>query len=303
MAIIGLEENNFCVHCPIPVKVTDVSSEVIQLQLTVNDEEVLVRPPVLCKNLDGEFLIDLAPWVKQFMPDMKDLATYTTTPVTVSNPQIQTMIVEFFSQDYTDTVIRNFINCATDEWRFVSSKIENVKVWQCYPFSFPSANNYQLTYSVIQTKPTVPGKQVEYNSDCCSGIYLRWLNREGNYSYWLFPNRSSEEDSGEELYKVNQNIFNANWDGKKRTVGFDNEKILTVRDLVSKRYWPIFEDLATSPEVHMLKKDYVLGSQVTPNDWIRLIQDNATFERDNANTNAEVELDFLVPYKYVQTLL
>lgn len=301
--IIGLEENNFCAHCPIPVKVTDVSSEVIQLQLTVNDEEVLVRPPVLCKNLDGEFLIDLSPWVKQFMPDMKDLATYTTTPVTISNPQIQTMIVEFFSQDYVDTVIRNFINCATDEWRFVSSKITNVKVWQCYPFSFPSANNYQLTYSVIQTEPTIPEKQVDYNADCCRGIYVKWLNRYGYYSYWLFPELYTRERSADEYYKVTQNIFDSNRDGSHRTVGFEAEDIITIRDKVSRKYIGMFADLVSSPEVQILNPEYVLGSDVTPDDWIRIIQDNPEMEDDAVNSTFDFEMDFTLPKRYTQTLI
>lgn len=451
--IIGLEDDMYCAHTPIPVRVTGVSADTIRMQIYIDDEPMLSREPLLCQDLNGDFLIDLSPWIKQFMPSFRDNMTYQPGMQYNPNPQAMDMRVEFYSQDGFDEAERTFVNCATKDWRLIDNEFINVKVWQCYPFSsmltsdtdsfnilddadfsdgcseavrwavtnynavqcidnkavyttegtstasrieriinlqpgiytlsfsaeigtnfdfsgqniniissesndLPGYNIHWVTFEVISGGTNsiirayyrnrlpdgstfsidwfvlnrgsnvyrnfipssdysgeiyygipstdafaLPGKSVEYNADCCRGIYVKWLNRYGYYSYWLFPDRYTRERSADEYYKVTQNIFDSNRDGSHRTVGFEAEDIITIRDKVSRKYIGMFADLVSSPEVQILKPDYVLGGDVTPDDWIRIIQDNPEMEDDAVNSTFDFEMDFTLPKRYTQTLI
>lgn len=301
--ITGLEDDMYCAHTPIPVRVTGVSADTIRMQIYIDAEPMLTREPILCQDLNGDFLIDLSPWVKQFMPSFRDNMTYQPGMQYNPNPQAMEMRVEFYSQGGRDEATRTFVNCATSDWRLIDDEFVNVKVWQCYPFSFLQADFENIATTVVTGPLSVPGKSVEYNADCCRGIYVKWLNRYGYYSYWLFPDRYTRERSADEYYKVAQNIFDSNRDGSHRSAGFEAEDIITIRDKVSRKYIGMFADLVSSPEVQILNPDYVLGSVVTPADWIRIIQDNPEMEDDAMNSTFDFEMDFTLPKRYTQTLI
>lgn len=303
--ITGLDPNKiYCAHSPIPVGCTMPNyDEVAYMNINIGGVGMLTNPPKLYKSLDDDFKIDISPWVRQFMPDFKDMMTYTSSPAILPNPQMQVMDIVIYNDIDSYNVETTFSNCATCGWTLDEDGFVDTRVWECYPFSYPTADFEDIVYHIVTDPIIVLNKNFEYIPDCCSGTYIKWLNRYGYYSYWLFPRTSSKEASGEEYFRVTQNIFDPNRDGSHKTAGFESERILTVRDMVPRKYWGMFEDLVTSPEVTMLRRDYVLGDDVAPSDWIRLIQDSPTFETDNSMNSAEFEMGFVLPKKYVQTRL
>lgn len=307
--ITGLEQDYYCVDTPIPVTVTRVADlPVMTLKIIYAGQEVVV-PSSRLWSYNGTFRLNLAPWVKLAMAEIGDSRPYTTTAVSAANNYIRSVTVQFVesSEDGTTTqtqqVTKKFVRCSQYGGRQVV-ETKSIKVWQCYPFSWPVGDN--VTYriptaaSFVTTLPVAQRPLTEYNSDCCQGTYIKWLNDEGNYNYWLFPRQTTDTDA-EEIMRVPANIFdNPYKHSNEYTVGFEAEKTITVRDIVMKRYFHLFESLVYSPEVYVLREDWIVGTNnVQPSDWRRIIQADVNFEREHyVRSAAELEFEFTLPRPY-----
>lgn len=303
--IYGLEDNNYCVHTPIPVEVTTASpSDWLELQLINSSVPLLDQPPRLYKGLDDRYKIDLSRWIRQFMPSMVETISYTSTPSGWNNSYEKDFEVVFTdSNTQVQTAIRIFVHCS-----LYSGKLEDntdpIKMWKCYPFSFAFTDGVVFFVNTLNTPADTPDDvDVEYDTSCCGGTYLRWLNEYGHHNYWLFRNTRTIETSGEEYFRIPRNIFNPDKTSNEDTAGFDMSKTMSLKAIVDRKYFHLFESLVGSPEVYMLRPDYVLGSNVAPSDWIKIIQDDVTFERDELKGSAEIEFDFSLPKPYTQTRL
>src|SRR5690606_24293918 len=135
--------------------------------------------------------------------------------------------------------------------------------------------------------PVIVGKIVDHDTECCKGTYVKWLNDSGYYSYWLFKKSVSEELEAEEIYYTPEDIF-ANPRIKGRvTAGLTPTDTITVREKISDKYYEMLRSLIYSPDVYILRDDYVLGSDVSPSDWKRVTQDSPSIELDRRNNTIE----------------
>lgn len=293
MAITGLESDYYCVHCPIPVsRPGDTGGQATRLQILINNVEMLTNPPVLCSTSEGAFL-DIAPWVRQFMPKIEDLVTYTAAVQTIPNPYIQEMTVRLYTSSGDDSEVKNFVHCS-DEEGVMTDEYTDIKSWSCYPFSYEQDNNI-ITQVLTNTAPVIAGKIVDHDTECCKGTYVKWLNDSGYYSYWLFKKSVSEELEAEEIYYTPEDIF-ANPRIKGRvTAGLTPTDTITVREKISDKYYEMLRSLIYSPDVYIIRDDYVLGSDVSPSDWKRVTQDSPSIELDRRNNTIEFELDLVLP--------
>lgn len=311
MSIIGLENDNYCVHTPIPVQVTgdwtDTNTMKLEIYASGGDDNLIKSPILYASPVDNSFYIDISPWVRLCMAKLNDVNTYTGTLQTISDPYDRDLQIRFDNNDTPyQQVLKTFVHCALSEgYRNSSTPFDNIRVWKCYPFSWVSGGDRNIIVPGTDSAPSVPGTLVEYDTTCCGGTYLKWLNEYGFYNYWLFPANSRDmERESDEIFRMPRNIFDPNKNSNVDTAGFIPAEIMTVRDIVPKRFWPLIKSLTASPEVYMLKNSWTIGSNVSPNDWVQIIQSDASFERsDFVRSAAEVEMEFEIPKIYTQTRL
>lgn len=311
MSIIGLENDNYCVHTPIPVEITGAAPDpaglapTLRLEISISGStEDLITPPFLWGNPEnGNFYVDVAPWVRMVMGKIEDTLSYGPTLTTVADPYSQTFTLSFVdilldSQDITKT----FVHCALfDGYRSDDSPFTDIRVWKCLPFSWLSGGNRNLIVPQTNTPPSIAGVNVDYDTSCCGGTYIKWLNEYGFYNYWNFPNSRELVNEAEEIYRIPRSIFDPNKNSNFDTAGFSAREKMTVRDMIPRRFWPLMRSLVASPDVYMLRE---IKENVTPDDWIKIVQTDAKFERDTiGKTMSQFEIEFEIPKVYAQNRL
>lgn len=304
MAIIGLGSDYYCAHNPLPVEVTGMPTNSMTMQVRIGGVNQIAIPPVFY-SIGGVFKVDLSGWVRQFMVPMAETKTYTTTPVIGSNTNIRQMEVVFTSSGINQTITRRFVHCALDSYHL--SDFEDdccVRIWKGYPFSAPVAGWNQKVMFIPNTdiEPDVDiCGCVHYDRSMCEGTYIKWLNAKGYYSYWLFPPALSITRDGDELFKMPRNIFNPDRSSNEDTAGFKTEEYVKVFDKIPRIYWDQLKTIVGSPEVYMLSPTWKPGrTSAQPSDWIKIIQDSPTFERNRRNRTADFEMTFELPKVFTQ---
>lgn len=318
MAIAGLGADNYCAHTPIPISVTPIDiiqwfDPVMRMQVT-SDAELLNPMPVFYQT-NGFFLLDLAPWVRMGMKALRDNVTYSTTLITAPDlyRSLMTIRVEFKERTGTiwtnpEIITKTFVHCALDSWRLID-EVQNIKVWKGYPVSWTTPEDRRQIIPTTNTPPAIPNANIEYIQDGCNGTYIKWLNKYGEFSYWLFPHSRELENEATEYYRTPRDIFDNAYNGRgtsnEDTVGFEAKANVTVRDIILSKYWDVIESIVDSPEVYMLRTDYVPGTGPIPvTDWIKIIQNGFTFNRVELSRSAtEVAITFDLPKPYSITRL
>ena len=304
MAIYGLSGDYYCAHNPLPVTVTGMPTNEMTLQIKIGGVNMIANPPVFY-SIGGNFKLDLSNWVRQFMTPLAETYSYTTTPEIEDNKYITQMEIIFTSAAMPQTVTRRFVHCALETYELTEFD-ENccVRIWKGYPFSAP-VEGWDERVLFIPNDDITPEVDicgcVIYDISMCKGTYIKWLNSHGYYSYWLFPPAVRVTRNGEELFRTPRNIFNTDRTSNEDTAGFKTEEVLIVRDIVEKRYWHQLASIVGSPEVYLLDPTRDPGGDtVTPADWIKIIQETPTFERDDRYKNAQFEMTFKLPNIYTQ---
>lgn len=313
--ITGLEDDYFCVHNPIPVNVTVPAdaNQTLKLNLYIGGVAQLQRDAVfytITRNgANNVYYVNLSEWVRQLMVNFEEIYTYTSSPVEHPNTYVKNIEVRFTNDvGYTESITKSFVHCAVNDFESREGCCDTccVKVWKCYPFSSPvggwmkrvlliPSNDDFLDYNLDICE------NVDYETSCCKGVYIKWLNENGYYSYWLFPPFKTIERDGNEIMRKPRNIFAASQTSNEDTVGFDTKETVEIRDKIPKQYWNMLKSLIGSPEVYMLHPNWEIGSdEVLPSDWIKIIQNKPKFEAESRWGTAEFDMKFDMPLVYTQ---
>lgn len=316
MAIIGLESNYYCAHTPIPVQVTPLMPSYNNMYVHLKVHNAFFSSNVRMYQLNGVYYVDLSPWIKQHMHELKDTRIYYRTGVVENiNEQIALIDISFIELDpdegaannYYQDVQKTFVQCALYNQPFSNTPNKNIKLWKGYPYSwhfFPAMDQSLYTIVDSTSTPAVGDYIIEYVTEVCRGSYLKWLNEYGSYNYWFFPTGREEVREAENIYDVNRSVFDSDKSSNYDTVGFNAEDTFTLRDIIKKEYWHLFVSLVSSPEVYILKDGWIdayLGgaTQLTPDWWIKVRQVDFEYNRTlfrRSMTEVEIELEYPKPY-------
>lgn len=308
--IQGLEQDNYCSNVALPVWYQDSGNpDIHSVVFSVDVNGVQTGKGRIYKSINYYYL-NISDWVALYFKKLEDLKTYTSTLQSLSNPSEMEVVLTIVEEDEwgevinLESVTKTFFNCNMFDGIYIANTDEKVKAWKGYPFSWLSDLN-TVQYQILNTKPTIPNKYVELDTNECKGTYIKWLNEYGNYNYWLFPKSRDERTEGEEIFRINRNIFGYSYKfSNEFTVGFEGRKFITVRDIVNKDFWYLFDSLVTSPEVYVLKDSWEVGTDAGPEDWYKIIQSDVEFERTRYQRNtAELEFEFELPKPYTQKLI
>lgn len=146
-------------------------------------------------------------------------------------------------------------------------------------------------------KATLNLKKV--NNTC--GVYLKWFNSEGNYSYWLFEPYYRDTVKTSDGYFIGTNNFNliyGNTSGDLITSGKQGTRSMNLRTKVDKNEIKQLRSIFTSPRVQLWSSQdpYVEGR------WIDVSLDSSSFNITNKKEVQPISLTIELPVLNTQML-
>jgi len=136
----------------------------------------------------------------------------------------------------------------------------------------------------------------------CSGYYIKWKNRFGDWNHWLFQN-GGEQLKTKELGEINKNFNNLNQATTLLSqIGKSAFNTFTVTtDLINENESLLLSDLFESPKIYLWTGE--TGTATTEFDWIEI---NLTTNTINTilpkTTQNQINLTFELPPKDTRTL-
>ena len=119
----------------------------------------------------------------------------------------------------------------------------------------------------------------------CEGHYLKWLNRSGDFSYFLFSNRYEENIDVNSLGNINNDYKNKEYSiSPKLSKGKESTRELTLfKDRVDEQMRYHLSDLVDSPRVYYYTGEKDQEASVF--DWIEVEITNSNFEMHRPKDN------------------
>lgn len=135
------------------------------------------------------------------------------------------------------------------------------------------------------------------------GVYFKWLNKYGGYSYWLFGNTYSLDRNTKALGELDRDYTNLE-DSFTRSIQIGRESQDTIRaiaELLTPDERLIVEGVLESPKVYMFTGQPF--SRAGVRDWIEVNVKTQNARVKNAKENlTNFQFDFELPQRYTQTL-
>jgi len=142
----------------------------------------------------------------------------------------------------------------------------------------------------------------EFIENPCNGIYVKWLGRYGQYLYWLFDGKYTEQ-----INTRSQGSIQSNWKNRALAqsnvinIGQESRSRLNVFTKTSRVYMQLIASIVSSPEVYIYENDCL---SVCKDTWTRVIQRNGNYTvRDSSQLFQELSLSFDTPELNTQTLV
>lgn len=154
---------------------------------------------------------------------------------------------------------------------------EKLPVWEGFPiFDFFLDSNY-----VIQKKALFEVTNIDYRrAKGCNNIYLKFLNQNGGYSYWLFESYAEKESASNLGYLINSRTNNL------IDLGNTSKSNLQVYSKIPKEYRNYAKDIIVSPDVQAYQNG----------DWKKVFMNSNSVEFDNIKkvyiTNLNIDLNY-----------
>lgn len=133
------------------------------------------------------------------------------------------------------------------------------------------------------------------------GIYLKWFNGDGSYSYWLFHQWYKQDYSAREIDRIATNNFSniyENTEGLSKITGKGGETSMKLKTTVTAHEKNQIESLFTSPKVQMWSEK----SPYQDGEWVdvKVVSNGFTFNNKRTRNHINVEIE--LPERITQTL-
>jgi len=275
MIIKGLELNGYYTNNPLYIEVSDlINNKYIEVILSYNGTSSVTYK--LYSDIYGKVLVNLASMVRVMLPLTSANADYSTETnentvnelsITIKETKTDNTTTE---QSFTKKFVRggklgNLINQTSPTGKTLTNSTK-LPVWKDRPVALYFMNND----IVVRKLPIIVNNsyydsthniQIELQTTrYVDGVYLKFLNSLGGYSYWNFERTSTKLKTDNIGYYVTPTIS-----GEQVTdMGQEINEEQTVESVVKAEYIGIIQDLITSTEVYQLVGD---------NNWERIILD------------------------------
>jgi len=158
-------------------------------------------------------------------------------------------------------------------------------------------NELKITSNTYDTYLTV-----EKIDDSCGGVYVKWINRFGGWSYWLFNNDKRKRQT-KDLGEL-ENDFNNFEDTISPNIqlGKSSKDYIDVEtDIINQQEVLLMEDLIDSPKIYLFTG--VPFAKNNFSDWLEVGLKNSDFKLKNAKTdNNNLLFQFELPQRNTRVL-
>lgn len=257
MTITGLNNNHYLINNEINIIINGVgASEIRYLEVKATNSFNLKIKVLRFYPINNVFKFDVSSLVKSlFDKPNNDLSKNLNSislefkSVDINNVITTTTISKYFIRGGnlkgfypSGSVKQNYLK----DGMLISELITKpVPVWN--PLSF-----YDLDLSIIDESYEIGVNlpKIEVLENPCNGIYVKFLNQYGTYSYWFF--NSFENNSKTKKLDLIKN-FNTDFDANNFTdLGVTIESSIILKTEIPKRFNNLMLHLIISPEVYFL---------------------------------------------------
>lgn len=153
-------------------------------------------------------------------------------------------------------------------------------------------------------QPSSYGLEFDVVDEC--GVYIKWLNSCGGWSYWLFNKNTRNLITTKAKGTINSNAGQLGYSADEKNIGFDSdEKLQVVTQGVEKWTLEQLLDIPTSPCVYLYMKPRGVWAYENGNSdvWLKLPTiSNFKYSKKAESTLYNVGFEFQLPKIYTQTL-
>ena len=191
----------------------------------------------------------------------------------------------------------------------VSEKV-GLPIWEGYPHTTSVLRDTGIE-RILDYHPTIkPVADLTHSIGFikgCKGIYLKWLNTQGGYSYWLFSDVFTESKRHKSLGEV-QNHWTQRGSGKSNSIFLGKNSNYEMR-VFSKIPFSCMREVASildSPEVYLYTDDSQSCTSYLENyeGFVRVqIKDGTTQIRNSKYTHTDLRLRLEFPQRFNQKLI
>jgi hypothetical protein len=159
----------------------------------------------------------------------------------------------------------------------------NIPVWLGFPITdYFLESNYSITTLELASINNIDYKR----SKGCNNIYIKFLNQNGGYSYWLFESYS-EKETGTSLGNVissENNILD---------LGTESKSDLTIFSKIPREYKQYAKDIIVSQDIYAYQNA----------SWKKIFVRSNSLEVDNVKKVYSVNLNLDLAYRFNPSLL
>ena len=132
----------------------------------------------------------------------------------------------------------------------------------------------------------------------CSGVYLKWLNDSGGYSYWLFNNNASRRGYKEKGYLNNDFNNLEDTTSQQISLGLDSKDTLTVYGRnINENQKNLIATILDSPKVYLFTGTPF--AQNNFNDWMEIKNKTRRYDLKQVKRDLfNISLSFELPNNY-----
>lgn len=134
--------------------------------------------------------------------------------------------------------------------------------------------------------------------DGCNGVYLKWLNDSGGYSYWLFTNNAARRGYKEKGYLNNDFENLEDTTSQDISLGLDSKDTLNVYESnLNENQKNLIATILDSPKVYLFTGTPF--SQNNFNDWMEIKNKTRRYDLKQVKRNLfNISLSFELPNNY-----
>lgn len=305
MEIQGLENNYYFVHTPNFIYINS-NAKSLEVKFTSNNK--ILKGTFY--PINGRFKIDVSQYAKNFLPVFKDKQFNLGLEGGSVDVDYQAEVtIEFKASEDIQTLRKRFVHGVSQPGEKnhlengVHSISKDVRVWSGYPFTINqlSENGYKRfsgkvkylgdanEFATTENLPAGPSYEIIQYS--IKGIYLKWLDSNNNYSYWLFNSRNNL--SGQ-ITQGNDVINNINDYTSENEItspsGVEISEKIKIFGQIPKQHESLIKTLFHSPEIYIYNLGY---GEIAENEtaWSRVkLTSGYDFKSNTKNARIEIEL-------------
>jgi len=310
MTINGLQNNYYFVHAP---NIVRIESEAKKLEIKFNVDNRIISGTFY--PINNKFKVDISQYTKLFLPSFKD----ERFDIGLNGGEVEVdyqieIPIEFkltFEDNSTDvqTLVKTFVHGISQpgEKNYLENGVhsigDQVRVFAGYPFTINqlTEESYKRVageviylgdaneFATVQGLPEGPIYDI-YKTPT-QGVYLKWLDKNNNYSYWLFNPRKLESGSITNLTPVQNQINDITTDNElSKPSGVEAAEKIKIFSQIPYEYRDLIKTLFYSPEIYIYNLGYGEVAD-NPNAWSRVvISTGYEFKSHTKNDRIEIEL-------------